>query len=1231
MSNINLIQSKILELGGGAFQKLFDEYLYKRYRFKNIQTLGVQTGTNKPTKGIPDSYVLTDDGKYILINYGSVSAQPARKIRDDILSSFDDAKRAIGTEKIARIICGHCSTNIHIEQFDDILNSVEGVSIELIGIDTLSHDLALVYPHIAKDHLGIQIDTNQFFDIEDFVKAYDANGITAPISYDFLHREDDFIAAYNSIKSTPVTVLTGSSGIGKTRLALEVCRKYRAEGIRVYCVQSNGLLLYEDIKYYLDEPGRYLVFLDDANMVASLENVLSSLLSLSQGYDIRILITVRDYAKTRVINSVIRLCKTNTIDIKRFKDEEIKDILSKNLGIVNPEFLKRISEISNGNIRLAVLAGLRAIEDGFMAIHNAEDIFKNYYGKIIEDAKLSKDDLLLLFFVALAGPVKAGENKLYSILMDEYGKEIREDEIIVNLYSLELIDWFKNEITRISDQSLGNYVFFYALFEKKWIKIKDLIAIAFPQYKQKVIYAISTIIEIFHSEELGQYVKSEIKDAWENAPVVHESEYLEAFYQIDPIKALNIIKKQIESEANVTFDLQKFDLEKGKNYHHVKTKVIEILGGYKYTDYYADAIDLMLLYYEKRPDLVMDFYFTITEGLFDKYSGNSNYNQESFLINKLWDASKEGTNYNYTLLYLHIAKYALQTEFTYTEATRNSRSVSFVRMTIGFSKEIADFRNTIWMNLGVLRGIGLYRDVVNDILSEVHFNGLDEQNSQLYLQSDFDAIYGIANDIPLDFYSARIVDKYREVAEQINAPSDERFAEAEENPEFRAYKLLAKEHFWGLSFEDAEKKRIETIKAEIDSYNVSDYEELFIRCASIEKKIKARDQWQLSSGLDIVFDLLESDEAKYIQVLSAYLRLDTPFKLRGYKQIRFLLDHIGYSETCKFVSRGCYHNQIKWMALVWECIEPGLVTTEIAKDYKSFLIDNTDHMESIQPSVYILGLYGDKDEEIIHLVKELLVKNRSLSRAFLDGIVRDEEIVLLTKVFQNDMDVLSVIYMNAIDLGYHLDYEGKIFKMIFETRPHIWPEYVNWVKAADTQRDHAEQRVFETIWQCDNWKKHITYAFDVLIADDKYMPIERSAGLLFSKSSNNVVVEREKKWLLEELALSVNNIQRCISLVDVVVTIMPKWKVDYLLEFLRLNKNVDDFKKLHLFPLSASWSGSEVPLIIDKINFLKELNTRIRGVDYLEHRQYIDNYCRDIEKYKDNVELREYLENADYA
>ena len=125
MKNINSIQNAIIQLEGGAFQKLFDAYLYKKYKFNNIQTLGVETGTNKTTKGTPDSYVVTNDGKYILINYGTVSSNPVEKIRADILSCFDKSKLSIPKEKIKKIICGHRSTNIHIEQFDNIMEIIE--------------------------------------------------------------------------------------------------------------------------------------------------------------------------------------------------------------------------------------------------------------------------------------------------------------------------------------------------------------------------------------------------------------------------------------------------------------------------------------------------------------------------------------------------------------------------------------------------------------------------------------------------------------------------------------------------------------------------------------------------------------------------------------------------------------------------------------------------------------------------------------------------------------------------------------------------------------------------------------------------------------------------------------------------------------------------------------------------------------------------------------------------
>ena len=89
MSKINEIEKAIVNLEGGRYQKLMDQYLFKRYGFTNIQCLDSQEGTDKTTKGVPDSYVLTPDGKYILIMYGTHSGKTSGraafdKYKDDI-------------------------------------------------------------------------------------------------------------------------------------------------------------------------------------------------------------------------------------------------------------------------------------------------------------------------------------------------------------------------------------------------------------------------------------------------------------------------------------------------------------------------------------------------------------------------------------------------------------------------------------------------------------------------------------------------------------------------------------------------------------------------------------------------------------------------------------------------------------------------------------------------------------------------------------------------------------------------------------------------------------------------------------------------------------------------------------------------------------------------------------------------------------------------------------------
>lgn len=1234
MSNVNLIQSKILQLEGGAFQSLFDEYLYKKYKFTNIQTLGVQTATNKPTKGTPDSYVLTEDGKYILINYGSVNSQPADKIRADILSCFNSAKLSLEKEKIKKIICGYCSTNIHIEQFNSIMEILEGIEIELIGIDTLSHDLALIYPHIAKNHLGVEIDTNQFFDIEDFVKAYDANGINAPIDSGFLHRKEEKDAICKSLHNNAVTVLTGPSGIGKTRLAIEACRAQDDKEYKVFCVRSNGNFLYEDIKYYIDNPGKYMLFLDDANMVVSLDNVLQTLLTLSPEYEIKILITVRDYARERVITTVSKYTTPEVIEIGRFTDEEIKDILKTNVGILNPIYLKKISEIANGNARLAYLAGIRSVDEGYQAISNVEDIFRNYYGRILSEASLTKDDVLMLFFITVAGPVKADENQLYDDLKSQYGDEIRENETVEKLYSLELVDWFKNEITKVSDQSLGNYILYYVLFEKRWVSIEGLITIAFPRYKNKAVYALKTIIDIFNSEDVARYVENAIISAWNNAPDEQNMEYLEAFHQVNPDKALSIIKKKIEQEKHVDFDMHSFEVDAKKNNHIISTKEIGILGGFKYTELFEDSIELLMSYFEKRPDLIMDFYFVICDYLlFDKISWNNKYKNEIVLMDRLWEVTKKGENYNFSILYIHVAEYALQTEFSYTEEVRNRRAFNFVRVAIGFNEEIALLRRKIWKTLGILRTKTEYREKVNDILSEVHFDGLDEKNSIAYLQSDFDTIFAeVIKEDDIDFFDAKIIDRYREVASEINSPIDERYLISENNRAYRLYKILTREHLIGRTVEEDNDIRKANIAAEFDSYSLENYTELFKTCSFLQDTIGERNLWSLSRGLDIVFELLEINPDFYVDVIEEYFKSNAPFRLNGYRQVGFLLSNIGYENTYNLMNGAEYRGKDTWLSLIWESINECDITDLVIRDYSSFSERTLAGANPIVPSVTLLAKFGERDNGLRNSILYRIAGKTELSATFMRYAYRDEDIKAVINLFKDDLDTLSQIYMNALEISDHVDYGGKLFIKIYEQRPNIWKEYVDWVKN-HSRRDGYEQKIFEMIWTTEKWLECINYAYLVLVDDDKVFFIVYPARLLFGRAEQepDVVKNRKKQWLLDRLHENSKDVSKCSKLIDVVVNVMPHWKLDFILEYLNDNQNVEDFKKIHLFPMSASWSGSEVPLILDKIQFLQSLKEKMKGAAYIEHREYIDEYQRDLEEYKRKVELKEYLEEADYS
>jgi len=575
LGRINAIQNAILELDGGTFQKLLDAYLYKKYKFNNIHALGMQTGTNKVTKGVPDSFVVHEDDTYTLIMYGSVQSYPYNKLKDDILSCFDPSKLDIEKSEIKNIICAYTSTNLHLEQIKSLESLIPNVNIEMIGISTISHDLLTYYPTIAADFLQVPLDTGQILTPKEFLCKYDQNGMNAPLSVSLTCRSGELKQLKEKIDSSKITLVSGQSGIGKTRLVIEACKEYEEEDYESFCIKNNGLPIYDDIRFYFSDPGNYVLFIDDANETTNLEYIFDYVSNQDQNINIKLIVTVRDYAKQRLIKKILNYFHFNEMEIKPLDNDAIKNILVTELGIENDDYLKQIVKIAKGNPRLAILAGQSAINKGYKAINNVEDIFKNYYGEIVDTQNLAEESVNILFIISLLGAVRIQENQFALDLLKYFAiSDFRFLTISHQLNEKELVDLYHDEVVKISDQSLGNYILEYMLIEKKGISIVEILKLGFPDFKNKIIYALNTLMSLFHSDENQKYIEEQINKSWDTADLSLQEEYLYSFYQLNEEKSLQIIKRSIDEMDIRNFNLKEFNFEKQKS--HIKIKTLDL-------------------------------------------------------------------------------------------------------------------------------------------------------------------------------------------------------------------------------------------------------------------------------------------------------------------------------------------------------------------------------------------------------------------------------------------------------------------------------------------------------------------------------------------------------------------------------------------------------------------------------------------------------------------------------
>lgn len=1237
MSKINIIQNAIKELDGGSFQKLFDAYLYKKYKFKNIQTLGVQDGTNKTTKGTPDSFVIEDDGKYVLIMYGTVGKEAFGKIKKDILSCFNKDKLEIDENKIKKIICAYSSTNIHAEQQEELKNMMSGIDIETIGLSTISHDLLVNFPFLAAEFLHIQVDTHQIFSRDEFIKVYDKNGMNASLGMDLHYREQEKEQLYSALCSSKITLVSGLSGVGKTRLVLEVCKQFETEGWTVLCVKNNGELLYNDIQYYTADEGKYILFIDDANQTTSLEYILDYVTALSNNNTIKIVMTVRDYAKHRVESIVRQYMIPQEITIKVLKDEEIKEILKENLGIINEDYLERITQIAKGNIRLAILAGKISIDSGYLAIRNATDIFAQYYGKIIETTDLTEDAINALFVVSLLGTIRYKESIIAQKILELMN--INSERFIILCHDLndrELIDLYQDQVAKVSDQSLGNYIVEYILFEKKTISISQLLQTGFPEFKNKLVYALNTLIKLFYSEDMKNYIEEQVNISWNKADEGQQAEYLKCFHVLNEEKSLSILKQKIDSIKCIEMDISQFDIDSKKNYNNIECEEIAILSSFKYSEYFEDAMELLLLYYKKRPDLIMDFYFAFSDRMsFDVNSYKLDYDKELKMVDCLWRYANEGKDINVTILLLHVFKELLKCSFHRTESTENSRSFTMYNLQVLFTDGSKNLRIYIWEILSKLYSNDKYIMQINDIISYYYVSGLNAEEAKQVQMHDLQCIKEMFFDKweSLSFEQCKILRELEKHSEWVGIENEDLFDRYTENKDFMIYNTLVKEHIKGKTWEEDEAERKRQIKEMIKDYKLDDYAHLFKMCRICEEN-KDKEGWSLKSGIDIIFTILESEPELYLDVVISYLQYQAPYGDNANRIVSKLLTNFGIEQAKKLIEENDFSYKHNWESTIWEIAPKEMLNKDLTKEFLNFMKQEASLEMPDFPSILCLERYREYDAKIVKRVSEIIIdsppKNSFYVAKFLNYAYQETTIQLILDLFLDEWELLGNLYLLA--LGEHFDYNGRLLVELVKRNNSFWREITHKLHG-NIHRTSYEHNVFENIWEMDSYKELIQIAYENMLGDYFGFMVEDEGAAIFanSKETSEFIKKRKKEWIKDYIEENIGNSNNLKMIFNVIATFLASDRIEFLSELMNYTKDIEVFKSIPLFASSSSWSGSEVPLIEKKIDFLSDLITSLKGADFIEHRAYLKERKNSYESYKQDILIKEYLENADIA
>ncbi len=1239
MSKITEIEKAITQLGPGEFQKFCDSFLSRLEKYGTILSLGMESGTSKTTIGNPDTYFRKENGKYVFVVYTTQQNNIYSKINEDIEKSLDSSKTDIDIKDIEEIICCHTSSKLSAGDDKKLREycANQGIQLSIFGVDEIARQIYQKFPILAKDFLGISVDTNQIMSANDFVDVYDSNEMAAPLDTKFLHREKELQRLKDKIRNNSVVIIYGRAGVGKTRIALEASRQFSQENnYSLLCVKNNNLSLYEDLISYTCEIGQYLFFVDDANELADLEHILQYIQKRKQGYDFHIVLTVRDYVKEQVFRTAQKFTNPFPFELTPFTDDEIKNFLDVNMEIRNSDYVAQIIRIAEGNPRIAYMAGKLAKDTRSLnVIHDVSQLYEQYYALVIQ-SKLG-DNLSLCLTMGILALIRAvtidNMDSLEGLLNVAEISKKEFCENIQRLSSMEVVEISPSQVATLSDQCLANYMLYYVFFEKKLLPFSKVLEIGFKHFREGLIQSMNTLLNLFAKDSLHEYMESEIKTAWNN---FHDNndpcyfEFVKKFHTFQPEEAFILAEEKIEKLQYQPFTSHKIDFKKSPSNSY--DDILGLMTGYKNSHYMEIVVDLLMSFVEKSEENVVKGVSWLKSNYYiDGDSIRYDFYTENVILKAL---SKYLDNNELCQRFiLKYISYVLSFEFQPSIYERGNFLTQYIH--ISLSNGVKEYRKTCWDIIGHLMKYIYLHDELYNILYKYAISIRRAKNADVV---EYDCMF-INNIIPIiqcsNLKRSLLIREfqYEYKRHSLSCPNTKIIPYSEE---WNLYQLLEDKFYYSeLTYDEFKQYRNNKLIKYARNLSISDIPEFIKKANSLVEEISKLEEindHSIVQGIQEIVDNASINKESAEILLISIIDFCSNMYISPCIILRTLFELENVNDVWNLIESRKSSSKNNWEFAFFQQVPEDKITDEIYHNLLLFFKDDSDKELKSTPyrDLCMLDKYLKNDTNIYVTVSKIIFEKRLYNSLFLniyfEFLFNETNYTpsRLIDLFKSDLNLLQSIYFFMLECDSLNDYEGVYLSEFLKINDSWGETYVDLlIKMIKTGYDRDYDK-YNVLWLSDDYIKYYDKIFLTISEEKNYYYSWQLENLfhtnISSKKNSKTVKQRQENWILH-IVQQYSHDERIIALFVALAEVSTDIRQIALIEFL---KNNDDFEIFERLPLDASHYGGEISTIIpdlqNRINYLESLLPYVSNVKYLHHQKRIKDR---IEYWKDNIKYQE--------